>query len=184
MSRVQLLDETIAAASVQAFYANGYPGPIPASLANIPEVMQVALPFIGRVLGPSTLDARVKEIVILRTSAQQRCRYCTQTHTAVALDCGLSVDEVKALRGEGSLERTFRSAAETALIGWADAVGASGKPVDDSAVKAIKAHYSEADVVELTLLVGATLMLNRYATALELPTSELHLARLSTAGLA
>ena len=28
------------------------------------------------------------------------CRYCVDTHTAVALDSGLSREEVRALRGE------------------------------------------------------------------------------------
>ncbi len=38
-------------------------------------------------------------------------------------------------------------------------------------------------MVELTAVIGATLMLNRFATALGLPTSDDTLARLTTEGL-
>jgi alkylhydroperoxidase family enzyme len=41
--------------------------------------------------------------------------------------------------------------------------------------KEYKKHFNEAEVVELTMLVGATIMLNRYATALELPVAAAHL---------
>jgi alkylhydroperoxidase family enzyme len=47
----------------------------------------------------------------------------------------------------------------------------------------MRAHHSEAEVVELTLLCAATMMLNRYCSALELPTSPATLQRLATEGL-
>lgn len=183
MPRVNLVDASKAHASVRPFYAKGNPGPIPQSLANVPEVMQVALPFLGRVLGPSTIDFRTKEIAILRASALQKCRYCTQTHTVVALAAGLAENEVRALRGDGNVAATFPQARERALISWTDAVTLGPNAVDDSVARQLKAHFSEPDVVELTLLIGATVMLNRYATALDLPTSEEHLAKLSALGL-
>ena len=51
-------------------------------------------------------------------------------------------------------------------------------------LETLRHHFSPHHVVELTLLVGATLMLNRYATALDLPVAEAHAARLREAGLA
>jgi AhpD family alkylhydroperoxidase len=183
MPRVTLLTESTAPAGVRQFWAKGNPGPIPASLAGVPDVMLATLPFLGRVLGPSTIDARTKEIVILRASALQKCRYCTQTHSAVALDCGLSKDEVQALRGDGDVRKVFKSAAELALIAWTEAVAAGSKPVEEALLVGLRKHFGEAETIELTLLVGATVMLNRYATAFDLPVSEAHLLRLSGAGL-
>ena len=58
----------------QPFLAGGDPGPIVAALAPVPEALEVAMPFIGMVLGPSAIDVRTKEIVILRTSG----RRCTE----------------------------------------------------------------------------------------------------------
>lgn len=69
----------------------------------MPELLEVAMPFLGVALGPSALDWRTKEIVIVRTSALARCRYCVQAHTVVALDAGLTRAEVTALRAETSI---------------------------------------------------------------------------------
>ncbi|HEV8116084.1 MAG TPA: carboxymuconolactone decarboxylase family protein, partial [Acidimicrobiales bacterium] len=82
----------------QPYFSGGDPGPIVAALAHVPEMLEVTLPFIGAVLGPSAIDLRTKEIVILRTSARASCRFCVESHTLVALDSGLSVPEVRALR--------------------------------------------------------------------------------------
>jgi AhpD family alkylhydroperoxidase len=183
MSRAPILDESNAPAAAKPFYAKGNPGPIAGTLANVPDLMQVALPFIMRSLGPSTIGMRTKEIVILRASALQKCRYCTQTHSVIALDAGLTTDEVKALRGEGDVRQTFGSAAALALIAWTDVVAVGPGNVEESTYGRLREHFSPAEIVELTMTIGTTLLLNRYATALDLPTTEAHLLRLSQAGL-
>ena len=82
------------------FYAGGDPGPIAATLAHVPELVELALPFLGAVLSPSSIPFRTKEIVILRTSCVMACRYCIDSHTPVALDAGLTVAQTRALRDE------------------------------------------------------------------------------------
>ena len=42
----------------------GAVSPLTASLAHVPELLEVALPFFGRVLGPTSVDVRTKEIVL------------------------------------------------------------------------------------------------------------------------
>lgn len=166
------------------FYGDGPPSPITASLAQVPELLEVTLPFVGAALGPASLDERSKEIAILRSSALLGCRYCVQTHTAVALDAGLSADEARALRGERDLDATFTDRRERTMIEWIDAV-ALGRGALDPEVQARAAQaLEEHELVELTLAVGATLMLNRYCTALNLPTGAETLVRLTEAGFA
>src|SRR4029453_4108035 len=100
VSGVQLVPAAQAPLLARPYYAGGDPGAIVAALAPVPEVLEVAMPFIGTVLGPSSLDARTKEIVILRTSARLGCRFCLQTPTVAARDAGLSPGEGGARRGE------------------------------------------------------------------------------------
>lgn len=165
------------------FYAGGDPGPIVAALAQVPELLEVAMPFLGAVLGPSGIDWRTKEIVIVRTSALAGCHYCVQAHTVVALDAGLSHVEVRALRGEAPVADGFPDPRDAALLAWVDVV-AGGGAVSEAARAAVGARFADHEVVELTALVGATLLLNRFATALALPTGADTLARLDAAGLA
>lgn len=183
-SLVPLVEADQAPILARPYYpTDGPPSALTASLAHVPEVLEVALPFVGRVLGSTALDARRKEIVVLRTSALLECRYCVQTHTAVALDSGLSRAEVEALRGEAEIEEIFADPRERALIGWVDEValgrGSAGEEVSARAREAM----GDPELVELTLVAGATLMLNRYCSALGLPTSPATLARLVEEGL-
>lgn len=179
MSAVSLLGPDQAPLLARPYYEGGDPGPIVAAFAQVPELLEVALPFIATALGPSAMSWRRKELVIVRVSALMRCQYCVRAHTTVALDAGLSRAEILALRGSAGLE-VFTDAAERALLGWVDAVAHGPGPVDPAARNALRPHFADHEIVELTLLVGATLMLNRFATALELPTGEATMRRLST----
>jgi len=180
---VELLVGEQAPLLARRFAGGGSPSPVAASLAQVPELLGATLPFVGAALGPGTLDAREKEIAILRTSALLECRYCVQTHSVVALDSGLSAGEVRALRGEGRIDATFRDERERALLAWTDAVALGRGPVGAEPQARATAAFADHELVELTLCVAATIMLNRYCTALDLPTSSATLARLAEEGL-
>lgn len=79
-------------------------------------------------------------------------------------------------------EATFPGEADRALLGWCDAIVGTG-PVDPAVRDRLLAAFADHEVVELTLLAGATLLLNRFCTALQLPTSNSVLARLAAEGL-
>jgi AhpD family alkylhydroperoxidase len=180
---VELIEREHAPLLARRFYGEGPASPITASLAQVPELLEVALPFIGAALGPGALDAREKELAILRTSALLECRYCVQTHTVMALDCGLSSEEVRALRGQQPVEAVFLAERERAMLAWIDAVALGRGPVDAAVQAHATATLADHELVELTLAVTATLMLNRYCTALDLPTSPGTLGRLADEGL-
>ncbi len=184
MSRTQLLDADQAPITAQQYFADGDPGPIVAALATVPELLGPTLNFIGAALGPGSVPVRAKEMAILRTSVLQGCRYCVHAHTAVALDVGLSTDEIRGLRGDIVLEDAFPEVAEQALIGWIDALAGATGPIPDDVWVAAREYWPEHALVELTVTVGATMFLNRFATGLDLATSDQVIARLSKAGLA
>jgi AhpD family alkylhydroperoxidase len=161
---VRLIEAEQAPLLARSFYANGNPGPIVAALAHVPELLEVTMPFLDAALGPSAVDARTKELAILRTSAVMGCRYCIQTHTVVARNTGLSVEEV------------------AALLRWVEVVAVGPGQVPEAARREARARLEDPELVELTLLVGATLLLNRFCTALELPTSPKVLGRLAEEG--
>lgn len=184
MSRTQLLDASQAPITAQQYFADGDPGPIVAALATVPELLGPTLSFVGAALGPGSVSMRAKEMAILRTSVLQGCRYCVHAHTAVALDVGLSTDEIRGLRGDMLLEDAFPQVAERALIGWIDALAGATGPIPDDVWVTAREYWAEHALVELTVTVGATMFLNRFATGFDLPTSDEVASRLNHAGLA
>jgi AhpD family alkylhydroperoxidase len=181
LSRVELIDADQAPLLARPYYGeDGAASSLTRALAQVPEVLEVALPFIARIYGETAIDLRTKEIAILRVSAVSGCRYCVETHTVAAWDAGASVEETTALCDRpGAL-----SPREAALVAWCDAVCAAPGPVPDAVAQRATEHFADHELVELTLVAGATLMLNRFCTALELPTSPATLARLQAAGVA
>jgi AhpD family alkylhydroperoxidase len=162
--------------------ASGDPGPLFGSLAQSPELYAVVLPFIEAALGPTGAPERLKEIAILRTSANLSCRYCTDIHTVAAVDAGLTLDEVTALRQDPRAAYRFADRVEQVVVTWVDAASTSTGAVPDALASIARRTLGDRRVMELTVTVGATALLNRIATALRLPTSPETLARLASLG--
>lgn len=179
---VELIDEPSSPLLLRDLYADGDPGPIVGALAQVPELCEATLPFIGAALSPSAVSFRLKEIAILRTSANLACRYCVDAHTVVAFESGLSGDEVRALRGAAPVGAAFDDPAELALIAWIDGLSGRPGPVEPGVGEEVVRLLGDHLVVELTVTVGATMMLNRLATGLRLPTSDETLRRLAELG--
>ena len=129
MSAIEPIGPDQAPLLLRDYYANGDPGSIVGAFAHVPELAEVALPFVGAALGPSSVSVRLKEIAILRASSQMSCRFCTAAHTVVAHDVGLSLEEVQWLRGELDDPDQFPDDAERALVDWIDALTAGPGPV-------------------------------------------------------
>jgi AhpD family alkylhydroperoxidase len=164
MARIELVARERAPLLARRYYERGDPGPIAAALANVPELMEPMLSFVNTVLGPTSLDPRLKEIVILRVSSVNGCHYCTETHTRVARRLRFSPAELAALRGEAPAPGGW-TAKERALLSFSEAI--STRP--EVAVDLLQPLFQEAEIVELVTLASATVLLNRFATALGLP---------------
>lgn len=182
MTRIALIEQADAPLLAKPFYAGGDPGVIAKALATVPELMGPALGFFGAVLGPSALAPRPKEIVVLRTSAVLECQYCIASHTVVALDTGLSHAEVSALRASKPIDACFTNPDELALIAYIDAVAGAKGAVPDAVAATLARHWPEHLVVEITTCIATTMLLNRFCTALELPSSPDTIARLTAEG--
>lgn len=185
MSRITPVTAEQAPLAVRAYFAKGSPGPIGASLAQVPELMEAAMPLISRGLAPGAIGARMKELVIVRTSALQRCVYCTQTHAAIALGAAVTPEEIQVLQdaAPGQASGAFEDVREAALLDWTDIVALGPAPVTHGDHEALATHFSEPEIVELAVALTVTLMLNRFCTALALPVSAGSLRKLADAGL-
>ncbi len=183
MSRIDLLDAATVPISAQSYFEGGDPGPIVAALANVPELLGPTLGFVGAALGDGAVSTRHKEFAILRTSTLQGCQYCVHAHTAVAADVGLSSDEIRALRGELPIEDAFTDDSERRLIRWIDAMAGATGPVPSTIWDDVRGSFAAHLLVELSITIGATLFLNRFATGFELPTSPATAERLEEAGM-
>jgi AhpD family alkylhydroperoxidase len=129
--------------------------------------MGTLMPFLGAVYGESSIDLATKELVILRVSRLNGCRYCLAAHRPAALAAGVPAAHVEALcdrRPLGELPER-----ERAIVDWVDLVTLAPAEVTDELTARLLDYVREDQLVELTLVAGATTMLNQYCTAFGIP---------------
>jgi len=171
-ARVPLIDDGQVPPLLARHFEGGDPGVIVRALASVPELAEVAIPFIGTVLGPGSLPAVPKEVAVLRTSALLDCRYCIDSRTVAATEMGLDRALVQAALATPAGERLpGLDDAMAAVVAWIDAVAVGTGPVPDRTFAAVAAVLAAHQIVELTVVVGTTVLLNRFCTSLALPTS-------------
>jgi AhpD family alkylhydroperoxidase len=168
MSRLRLLDRDEAPLPARGIYAaDGSASALKRSLANAPDLLETLLPFLGQVFGEGSVDLVTKELVVLRVSQLNGCRYCLAAHRPIALDVGVHPEHVAAACDElpltGLPERT------RLLLSWVDAYVLDPGGIEDELVARLLDDLRADQLVELGLLIGATELLNKYCSAFEIP---------------
>ena len=121
------------------------------TLAHHPDLFKRWLVFGNHVLGKSTLPAREREIAILRVGHLRNSGYEWTQHVRIALDCGLSEDEIRRIRtGPDASEWT---AAERAILQATDEL-VEDAFVSDATWKALTEHFDTQQSIDLVFAVG------------------------------
>jgi len=133
-------------------------------LLHAPPLGACWLDMISTARFKTELDGRLREIVIIRVGYLTRTEYVVKQHVPeLAQPEGLSKAQCDALADwEAS---AFFSARERAALAYADAMTRT-IAVPDTVFDALRPHFNERQIVELTVLIGIYNMHTRVFTAL------------------
>ncbi|MFL4472117.1 carboxymuconolactone decarboxylase family protein [Tateyamaria armeniaca] len=109
-----------------------------------------------------SIDAKLRAIIELRVSQINGCAYCVDLHMSEARRAGETMQRLDCLTVWR--EVTFFDEAEKAALAWAEAITKiteNGAP--ELLYQALLAHYSDAQVVDLTLIISQMNAWNRLA---------------------
>ena len=90
------------------------------------------MPFLGQIMGESAVDLATKELVIVRVSQLNGCRYCLAAHRPIALEAGVAKEQLEAVCDAGPLEGL--PARARAIVAWVDQVTRDAGGVTDELV--------------------------------------------------
>jgi uncharacterized peroxidase-related enzyme len=108
------------------------------------------------VLASGTLSKRDQETIKLVISSVAGCDYCVAAHSLLGKMSGLKPDELRQIRdGEPTGD-----AKRDALIGFVRKLAASSGTVSEDDFAAIRAHYSDAQLVDISLAFATTVFTN------------------------
>jgi AhpD family alkylhydroperoxidase len=129
-----------------------------------PEAIQ-ALLGVENYIHSTNLENNLLELVHTRASQINGCAYCLDMHTKDARSRGETEQRLYAL--SAWRETPFFTDRERAALAWTETVTlVSEKHVPDEIYNEVKAHFTEKELVDLTLAVISINSFNRLAISM------------------
>jgi len=112
--------------------------------------------------------SRMQVLAILKPSLDNSCHNCSHHNVKLARGLGYNDAQLASIaRGAWNDNEDF-SVKEKVVLDWADAVTHMGASRDDAAFDAMRAHFTDGEIVELTYTTALWNCTNRLAEALHL----------------
>jgi AhpD family alkylhydroperoxidase len=119
-------------------------------------------------LKKSSIEYQLLELLSFRVSQINGCAFCLDMHSKELLAKAESAQRLFLL--DAWREAPFFSEKERAALGWAEALTRlNGGLVPDDVYEEVARHFTEAELVDLTLAVNAINMTNRFNLAFGAP---------------
>jgi alkylhydroperoxidase family enzyme len=109
---------------------------------------------------------KIQQLVIIKTSALNRSAYCMSHNVPLGKKIGLTDAQIKAAQGKSYMRSKSLDARQKAAVRWADVVTQMKARDDDKAFATMKKHFTEKQIVELTVFCGMWNYSNRLCEAL------------------
>lgn len=166
MARISLVGPEVAPPEVKEIYEKtlrGKPGNVQKAFAHRPEMLKNFLSFYASV--GRSLDRKLYELIYLRVSLINECRYCTQHHLASSRRVGLSAEDWSALKS-GDYSRY--SEKERAALTYIEKLTRTPHAIADADFLPLSRHFSEPEIVDIHVLTGLANLTNRFTDPLGL----------------
>jgi uncharacterized peroxidase-related enzyme len=166
MARISLIAPEAASPEVREIYETtlrGKPGSVQKALAHRPEMLKSFLTFYASV--GRSLDRKLYELIYLRVSFINECRYCAQHHVASSKRAGLTAEDWTDLR-QGNYSR--RTEKEGAALNYVEKLTRAPQKITDADFDELKKHFSDPEIVDVHMLVGLANLTNRLTDPLGL----------------
>lgn len=166
MARVSLIEPDQATPEVKEIYEKtlkGKPGNVQKTLAHRPEMLKNFLGFYASV--GRSLDRKLYELIYIRVSLINGCRYCLQHHLASSKRAGLTPQDWGALQ-QGNYAGL--SEKERAALVYAEKLTRSPGEISAADFSELKNYFADPEIVDLHLLTGLANLTNRFTDPLGL----------------
>ena len=166
MARVALIEPDQASPDVKEIFEKllrGKPGNIQKALAQRPDMLKNFLAFYASV--GRSLDRKLYELVYIRVSMINGCNYCLQHHLSSGKRAGIAPADWVALKSE---DFSLYTPKEQAALDYAQKLSRDPRSVSDADFVPLKQHFTDAEIVDLHMLIGLANLTNRLTDPLGL----------------
>jgi AhpD family alkylhydroperoxidase len=129
--------------------------------AAAPQLMQSWLEFGNDVAANGGLEESLLELVKIRASQINACAFCLHMHTRDARAAGETEERIYLL--DAWRESPLYTERERAALAWTETLTLlAEKGAPDHVYEALRASFTEEEMVELTLMINAINAWNRF----------------------
>ncbi|PKP85599.1 MAG: carboxymuconolactone decarboxylase [Alphaproteobacteria bacterium HGW-Alphaproteobacteria-2] len=137
-----------------------------AALAHVPPALRHLAGLLIDLRAQATLRRRHLELAVVTVSKLNACSYCIAHHAPVLEVEGLSAEGVARL--PVFADHPELDAVDRLVVAYATQVTTDARRVSDATFAALRTHFSEAEIVELTLRIALCGFFNRFNDALRI----------------
>lgn len=137
-----------------------------AVFAHVPAALRHLMPLLMELREAKTLPKRYLELAIVAVSKLNECHYCVAHHKPFLAVEGVSpaaIDRVLDYRDNPEFDAVDRLVVEYSIAAWT-----SPQRIRDELFERLRRHFSEAQIVELTLRITLCGFFNRFNDALQI----------------
>jgi uncharacterized peroxidase-related enzyme len=171
LARVRSIPSSELPAELSAIYERfaGLYGPFRnqvAVFAHVPAALRHLMSMLIELRDAATLPKRVLELAIVTVSKLNACHYCVAHHTPFLAVEGVSpagIERILDYRDHPELGERDRLVVEYAIAAWEQP-----NRIPDALFTRLRHHFSEAQIVELTLRITLCGFFNKFNDALAL----------------
>lgn len=169
MPRVTSLPSTALPPAIADVYERfaGY-GPFAdqaAVLAHVPPALDHLCRMLMELKARKAVPWRYIELSIVVVSKLNACDYCVASHSPVLAVEGMSADAIRQLP---NTDHPDLDEVDRLVIEYATLVTQSSGRIRDGVFERLRRHFSEAQIVELTLRIALTGFFNRFNDAMQI----------------
>jgi len=146
---------------------------------HCPHVMTSLISLMGAFGSHGTMPRRYIEIAVVTVSRLNACRHCVGRHSVRLAELGLAHETMAAI-----LDQTppGLDAVDLLVRDYALAVSQDATRIRDRVFDALREHFDEAQIVELTWRIALGGAFNRFNNAMQVDLDEGHLNALLAQG--
>ncbi len=166
MARIALIQAEQASTEVKEIYEKvlrGKPGNVQKALAHRPEMLKNFLGFYASV--GRSIERKLYELIYIRVSIINGCRYCLQHHLASSKRVGITPEDWASLKAGNYSSFTEK---ERNALTYADKLTRSPHEINDDDFLPLKKQFPDEQIVDLHMLIGLANLTNRLTDPLGL----------------
>lgn len=171
MAFIKLIEKDEVDDSIRSLYemmesSYGFTPNILKTIAHCPDLLNSFVPFWVSAYVSPTIGQRFRSLAALGTANAHHCAYCISHMSSTAKKAGLSNEEIQATTFDSN--SNILDERESLIVEYANVLTKDSNGVTAALRNRLKKNFTDAEIVNITLIIGLYNFTGRFLKALEI----------------